>query len=62
VARVKIFHPDGRLDCVVAGPDMFANAHRGLELAVDGANHVLVLEPGTTSVRIFAPNAETSDL
>ena len=56
LGRVKVYLPDGRLDAVVAGPETFGNPNRGMELAVDAANRVLVLEPGTSNIRVFAPN------
>lgn len=55
LARVKVLKPDGRLDCVIAGPDLLGETEVGLELAVDRAGRVLVLEPGKPNVRVFLP-------
>jgi hypothetical protein len=41
---------------VVAGPDSFGPNARGLEMAIDPQDRVMVLEPGTTTVKIFAAN------
>ena len=53
IPRVKVYLPDGRLDSVVVGPDAFGQNMLGLELAIDPFDRILVLEPGTTTVRIF---------
>lgn len=58
VARVKVYMPDGRLDAVVASPDSFGTNVTGLDLTVDPENHILVLEPGLSSIRVFARNEE----
>jgi len=55
IARVKVYRADGNLDCVVAGPDIFGQSTTGLQLAVDGHHQVWVMEPGSTTVRVFAP-------
>ena len=51
--RIKVYHPDGTLESVVAGPDAFAAGVRGLDLAVDAAGRVLVLDPAAKTVRFF---------
>lgn len=51
--RVKVHWPDGTLESVVAGPEAFAPRVVGLELVVDAAGRVMVLDPATKTVRIF---------
>ncbi len=53
IARVKRYLADGRFDCVVAAPSAFAGNVVGLDVVVDSAGRVLVLERGTSVVRIF---------
>lgn len=56
VPRVKVLERDGRLSCVVAGPDdLSVSAASGLDLAVDGQGRVIVLDPHARLVRVFAP-------
>ena len=54
VPRVKVFKDDGHFQSVVATPDSFGDNRAGLHLAADADGRVLVLEPGTNSIRIFA--------
>ncbi len=56
VPRVKVYAPDGQLQAVVASPDSFGGNMTGLDLAVDPSDHILVLEPGTSAVRVFVSN------
>jgi len=51
--RVKIHEPDGSLRCVVAAPDCFADDATGMDLAVDAAGRVLVLDAERKQVRFF---------
>jgi len=53
IPRVKIHGPAGDLVCVVAPPDCFDKEVRGLDLAVDSAGRILVLDPHEKAVRIF---------
>lgn len=57
LARIKRYLPDGRFDCVVAPPSAFGDNVTGMDLAVNAAGQVLVLERGTRVVRVFAPNS-----
>jgi len=52
--RVKVLRPNGELDCVVAAGDRLAAGVAGLDLAVDQAGRVLVLDPKSRAVRAFA--------
>ncbi len=54
IARVKIYQPDGHFESVVATPDQFGGNRAGLDLAADAQGRVLVLEPGTRGIRVFA--------
>lgn len=51
--RVKVYNDRGGFECVVAGPESFAKGTVGLDLAVDSAGRVLVLDPVAKAVRIF---------
>jgi len=53
LARIKTYDADGRFTGVVAGPEQFAEDVVGLDLAVDSAGRVLVLDPAERAVRIF---------
>jgi len=58
--RVKVYWPDGTLESVVAGPEAFASRVVGLDLAVDAAGRVMVLDPAAKTVRIFERRKETA--
>lgn len=53
--RVKVYSADGRLQSVVAPPDAFDEGVAGLDLAVDRAGRILVLDPKRGLIRTFAP-------
>ncbi len=53
IERVKIHKPSGEFDCVVAGPELFEKETRGLDLAVDSEDRIIVLDPMKKLVRIF---------
>jgi hypothetical protein len=53
--RVKVYDDCGSFECVVAGPESFAEGTVGLDLAVDSRGRVLVLDPVAAAVRIFVP-------
>jgi hypothetical protein len=53
IERVKIYNPDGTFRCLVATPDQFEAGTKGLDLAVDKQNRILVLDPVKMLVRIF---------
>jgi hypothetical protein len=53
VPRVKVYSPGGQLQSVVAGPEAFRPETVGLDLAVEGAGTILVLDPSHRSVRFF---------
>lgn len=54
IPRIKVFQDDGHFESVVAGPDSFGSNRAGIDIATDSAGRILVLEPGTTSIRVFA--------
>jgi streptogramin lyase len=56
--RVKRYDPQGDFECVVAPPKAFADGTTGLDLAVDSAGRVLVLDPHRRAVRIFEPKKD----
>jgi hypothetical protein len=51
--RVTVFTADGKLDCVVASAETFAEDAAGLDVAVDANGRVLVLDPKAKAVRIY---------
>ncbi|MGQ9660870.1 MAG: NHL repeat-containing protein [Kiritimatiellia bacterium] len=51
--RVKIYDRSGAFSGVVAGAEDFAEGVTGLDLAVDSADRILVLDPHLLAVRIF---------
>ncbi len=63
--RVKVYDPDGKFECVVAGPDAFGGGKAGsstcdqcddpvgLDIACDSRGRVFILDPASSSVRIF---------
>ena len=53
LARVKVYRPSGMLASVVAPPSAFAEGTAGLDLAVDAAGRILVLDPRERAVRVF---------
>ncbi len=53
IARIKVYNRLGNLVSVVAGPDSFADGTVGLNLAVDSAQRILVLDPHQKMVRIY---------
>lgn len=58
--RVKIHDAQGQLVCVVAGAEAFPEDDKGLDLAVDSAGRILVLDPAAASVRVFVRKPETT--
>jgi hypothetical protein len=53
IERIKVYKPNGDFSCVVAGPDSFIEGTRGLDLAVDSKDRILVLDPEKKQIRIF---------
>ena len=58
--RVKVYRPDGTLESVIAGPEAFASRVVGLDLAVDAAERVMVLDPAAKTVRSFERRNEAA--
>jgi hypothetical protein len=58
IARVKVHNQLGEVVSVVAGPDQFVEGTVGLDLAVDTAQRILVLDPKQKLVRIFIKNQD----
>ncbi|MCF8297519.1 MAG: hypothetical protein K9J13_08265 [Saprospiraceae bacterium] len=53
IERVKIHLPSGDFKCLVAGPDKFEEGTKGIDLAVDSKDRILVLDPQNGMIRIF---------
>ncbi len=54
VVRIKVYRPNGTLDAVVAEPDAFAANARDLDLAVDRAGRIFILDTKANAIRIFS--------
>jgi hypothetical protein len=55
IERIKIYNADGSFRSVVAVPDQFDEGTKGLDLAIDKDNRILVLDPVKNLIRIFEP-------
>jgi len=53
IERVKLYSNSGKLMSVVAAPDSFAENTKGLDLAVDSKNRILIADPVRNELRIF---------
>lgn len=55
IARVKVYSAQGQFECVVAGPDQLDLTSDQViaDVAADGRNRILILDPKAGSVRIF---------
>ncbi len=53
IERVKIYNADGSFRCLVAAPNQFEAGTKGLDLAVDNQNRILVLDPVKMMIRVF---------
>lgn len=58
IARIKIYNRLGNLVSIVAGPESFAEGTVGLDVAVDCAQRILVLDPQRKMVRIYEENED----
>lgn len=56
IERIKIYSPDGKYRYLVAKPDQFEEGTRGLDLAVDSKDRIIVLDPVKKLIRIFVHN------
>lgn len=54
--RVKIHGPAGELVGVVAAPKDFEKGIHGLDVAVDSKDRILVVDPATSTVRVYVLN------
>lgn len=59
--RVKIYGPTGKLEGVVAGPKDFEKGIHGLDLAVDSKDRILVVDPGTSTIRVYGMKPSESN-
>ena len=58
IPRVKLYDAHGELLAVVAPPELFDEQVVGLDLAIDPAGRILVLDPATRAIRIFVAKEE----
>ncbi|TAJ11605.1 hypothetical protein DMA11_16250 [Marinilabiliaceae bacterium JC017] len=54
--RVKVHLPSGDFKCVVAPPAQFEPGTRGLDIAVDSGDRIIILDPVKGLIRIFQKN------
>jgi hypothetical protein len=54
--RVKVYKASGELVGVVAAPKDFEKGIHGLDVAVDSKDRILVVDPATSTVRIYVLN------
>jgi hypothetical protein len=54
--RIKVHRPGGELVGVVAAPKDFEKGIHGLDVAVDSKDRILVVDPATSSVRVYVLN------
>ncbi len=57
LVRIKVHDPAGRFVGVVAGPGDFPEGAVGLDVAVDSKGRILVLDPSTSTVRVYVEAA-----
>jgi len=53
IERIKVYSPDGKFSAVVATHASFEEGTKGVDLAVDSRDRILVLDPVKRQVRIF---------
>ena len=53
IPRVKLYDPNGEFVGMVAGPDRFMKGATGLDIAVNGREEILILDPGKGNIRVF---------
>ncbi|PLX05340.1 MAG: hypothetical protein C0595_00010 [Marinilabiliales bacterium] len=53
IVRIKVHKPSGEFESVVATPGQFDKGTRGLDIAIDSENRVIVLDPMRGLIRIF---------
>lgn len=56
IVRIKTHKPSGEFESVVATPEQFDKGTRGLDVAIDSENRVIVLDPKRGLIRIFKNN------
>lgn len=62
IERIKIYSPSGEFICIVAAPEQFDEGTRGLDLAVDRHDRILVLDPVRKQIRIFIRAKQTGGM
>ena len=53
IERVKVYSPEGKFRCIVAPPSAFIEGTRGIDLAVDSKDRIIVLDPEKKLISIF---------
>lgn len=53
IERVKIHHPNGEFECVVASPEKFISGTTDLDLAVDSKDRIYISDPKKGIIRVF---------
>jgi hypothetical protein len=57
IPRVKVYNRLGQLSAVIAGPDNFIPGTTGLDLAVDSAGRIYILDPKQKTIRVYTKTA-----
>ncbi|MEI7980485.1 MAG: hypothetical protein WCI71_02460 [Bacteroidota bacterium] len=53
IERIKVYTPNGKFKSIAAAPSSFEEGTKGLDLAADSRNRIIVLDPVKREVRIF---------
>jgi len=56
IERVKIHEPSGKFKSVVAAPQQFEKGTRGLDLAIDSENRIIILDPKKVGLEYLIKN------
>ncbi len=61
IVRIKIHEPSGKYRCMVAESDQFEKGTKGLDLAVDSKDRIIVLDPVRNLIRLFELNENQNE-
>ncbi len=58
--RIKIYSPQGKFECVVAGQEQFPSI--AADLAVDNHDRILVLDSNKSRILVFEPKTAAAEI
>jgi hypothetical protein len=61
IPRVKIYNPDGSLNCLIAGPEAFDEGTVGLDLGVTEEGEIVIMDPKRKELRYFERRASSDE-